>query len=95
MGRQHLQTTGEIAIPALHAGIAISTVMLRMTATVGRAAEAPDYRYFDLQCSHHELGYEGSARPIRCSVRRRGGRRRRKRPLPRRAPAWSLTYIGR
>lgn len=39
--------------------------MLRMTATVGQAAEAPDYRYFDLQCSHHELGYElGSADPL-------------------------------
>jgi len=31
----------------------------------GQAAEGPDYRYFDLQCSHHELGYElGSADPM-------------------------------
>lgn len=30
----------------------------------GPAAEAPDYRYFDLACSHHELGYElGSVDP--------------------------------
>ncbi len=36
-----------------------------MTATLGQAAEAPDYRYFDLACSHHELGYElGAADPL-------------------------------
>lgn len=30
----------------------------------GPATEAPDYRYFDLACSHHELGYElGSVDP--------------------------------
>lgn len=36
-----------------------------MAATAGQATEAPDYRYFDLRCSHHELGYElGSADPL-------------------------------
>lgn len=30
----------------------------------GPAIEAPDYRYFNLECSHHELGYElGAADP--------------------------------